>query len=157
MELRKVVKLRVYDLPQKKSTINKEESSEIAFGYTWRNRYYIGKEEIHKSASYNSEQKERQPLLFRINGIECNNDILRLMVGELIDSEESIEEEITDSKRRAKKINDKRKKSDSQKAEDEGYIYYVNEDGSLISYFGSHIEEFEEKILRKSLNNRSKR
>lgn len=157
MGLRKVVKLRVYDLPQKKSTINKEESSEIAFGYSWRNRYYLGKEEMHKSAPYNSENKQKQPLLMRITGQECNNEHLRQMVEKLIDSEESIEQEIAESNARMKKAQAAQDETGVRRVGADGYIYYVNEDGSLISYFGSHIEEFEEKILRKSINNRSKR
>lgn len=157
MGLRKVVKLRVYDLPQKKSTLNVEESNEIAFGYSWRNRYYLGEEEIHKSAPYSSENKQKQPLLMRITGQECNNEHLRQIVGKLIDSEKSIEQEIAKSNARMMNEQTAQDETGVRRVGADGYIYYVNKDGSLISYFGSHIEEFEKIILRKSLSNRLKK
>ena len=48
--LRKVVKLKVYDIPESKLTLNSGKN----FFYNWRNNYYIGNFKLYKSKQFNN-------------------------------------------------------------------------------------------------------
>ena len=70
MGLRKVVELRVYDMPSG-MVINKDNNS---YQFYWKNAYYIGNTEIYKSKLYNNITKK--PLLCN----RCDNDYLNKMI-----------------------------------------------------------------------------
>ena len=53
--LRKVVKLRIVDLPEGEMKLNKDNNN---YHYYWKNRYYIGKLELFKSKRYENNDDE---------------------------------------------------------------------------------------------------
>lgn len=55
--LRKVVNLRIYDIPKRTTVVHKVKSEKNAFRYTWRNTYYIGNTKIHRSRRFNNTLK----------------------------------------------------------------------------------------------------
>lgn len=51
--LRKVVNLKIYDLPKSKAAVKKERT----FGYSYNTKYYLGKSEIFGTGTIDSEKK----------------------------------------------------------------------------------------------------
>lgn len=120
--LRKVVNLRIYDIPKRTTVVHKVKSEKNTFRYTWRNTYYIGNTKIHKSRRFNNTFKK--PKFVE----ECDDEYLRTLVDEITKSDETLEEKLNENK---------------------DYICYENND-SLIYYFGDHIETLKNKVLLKS-------
>ena len=70
--LRKVVKLRVYDVPNDKVKLNKDKT----YYYNWKNRYFIGNFELHKSKQFNNHtEKKKSRLAERFKGSILGTDI----------------------------------------------------------------------------------
>lgn len=116
--LRKVVKLTIYDLPKEKIALNKEKT----FGYSYRTRYYIGKEEIFKSRVINHEKRKK---LF---SKELNDECLSSLIQKIVESPEDLETSFT---------------------YDENGLMYFGENGSKIIYYGNRKEELKNKLLSK--------
>ena len=120
--LRKVVDLRIYDIPKRTTVVHKAKSEENSFRYTWRNTYYLGKTEIHKSRKFNNTNKK--PMVPEV----CDDEYLVTLADEITKTDSNLEENLNEC---------------------EDYICYENNDSS-ITYFGDNINLLKNRVLLKS-------
>lgn len=120
--LRKVVKLRIEDIPDKRLKLDKEGSSKKTFHYTWRNRYYIGNYELFKSRVFNDTDKK--PLFAR----ECDDEYLQNLAQVFMERKKDLEEKIDTTVG----------------------IMYFKDNGSKLYYVGNKKEDLKQKILKKT-------
>lgn len=118
--LRKVVNLRIYDIPE--TTVVHKKDDENSFRYSWKNTYYIGNTKIYKSRRFNNTSKKPKILE------KCDDEYLKKITDKITKSDNSLEEKLNES---------------------EEFICYEN-DNSSIMYFGEDIECLKNKILLRS-------
>lgn len=115
--LRKVVNLKIYDLPKSKVKVNKNGGEPKTFGYSYEIKYYIGNGEIFKTKAHS--EKSIVPRKF-------SDEHLVDMIRSSVDSEEELEKSLND--------------------EGNGFMYF-SEQGNKIVYYGDRKEELRDKIL----------
>lgn len=119
--LRKVVNLKIYDLPRSKVAVKKNEQ-ERTFGYSYSTKYYIGNSEVFSTGTVNSEKKS--VLLPR----KFSDEHLTEMIRSSVTSEDDLE--------RVLEIDEK------------GFMYF-DENGTKIVYYGEKKDELKHKLLAK--------
>ena len=119
--LRKVVNLKIYDLPKSKVAVKKNEQ-ERTFGYSYSTKYYIGNSEVFGTGTVNSEKKS--VLLPR----KFSDEHLTEMIRSSVTSEDDLE--------RVLEIDEK------------GFMYF-DENGTKIIYYGEKKDELKHKLLAK--------
>ena len=119
--LRKVVNLKIYDLPKSKVAVKKNEQ-ERTFGYSYSTKYYIGNSEVFGTGTVNSEKKS--VLLPR----KFSDEHLTEMIRSSVTSEDDLE--------RVLEIDEK------------GFMYF-DENGTKIVYYGEKKDELKHKLLAK--------
>lgn len=78
--LRKVVKLRIFDIPKDNLKVNKNN-----YQYNWKNRYLLGDVELHKSKQFRSEK----------NIEKYNDDYLDKMINRITSDDNNIEDNLS--------------------------------------------------------------
>lgn len=116
--LRKVVRLRIFDLPECNSELNKDNN---AYNYSWKNKYYIGNTEIHKSKRYDNIVKK--PLLCN----NCDDNYLDKMIDYISSDDENV---------------------DSNIVFDDDYLFYDGGESSIY-YCGNNVDKIKKKIYKK--------
>ena len=115
--LRKVVKLRVYDVPNEKVKLNKDKT----YYYNWKNKYYVGNFELHKSKQFNNHTKKN---LFNK---KYDDKYLDKMIDMITAKDNNIEDNILCY---------------------DDFLMYAGEESSIY-YFGNNVEDIKKKIIKK--------
>lgn len=115
--LRKVVSLKIYDLPKKNFKVNKSGETSRKYGYSCITTYYVGNEEVF-SRKANSE-KTIFPRRFD------DNRLVEMIINSAENSGEL-----------EKSLN----------SDQNGFMYFGDQ-GNKIVYYGDRKEELKEKIL----------
>lgn len=118
--LRKVVNLKIYDLPASKAAVKKEK--ERTFGYSYSTKYYIGKSEVFGTGTVNSEKKSI------LSPRKFSDEHLTEMIRSSVTSEDDLE--------RVLEIDEK------------GFMYF-DDNGTKIIYYGEKKDELKHKLLAK--------
>lgn len=119
--LRKVVNLKIYDLPRSKVAVKKNEQ-ERTFGYSYSTKYYIGNSEVFSTGTVNSEKKSV------LSPRKFSDEHLTEMIRNSVTSEDDLE--------RVLEIDEK------------GFMYF-DENGTKIVYYGEKKDELKHKLLAK--------
>lgn len=77
--LRKVVKLRIFDIPDDNLKVDKNN-----YQYNWKNKYFIGKFELHRTKQYRSENNEDK----------YNDNYLDKMINKIVLNDNNIEDNL---------------------------------------------------------------
>ena len=116
--LRKVVNLKIYDLPKNEVIIKKDGNESKTFGYSYETTYYIGNGELFKTKR-NSEKKS---LISR----RFSDDHLINMIRSNAESAEELDMSLN--------------------SDGNGFMYF-SEKGTKIVYYGERKEELKNKLL----------
>ena len=119
--LRKVVNLKIYDLPKSKVRVKKD-GLEKTFGYSYKTKYLLGNSEVFSTGTIDSERKNL------LSPRKFSDDHLTQMIRSVIDSENDLEKSLD--------------------TEGNGFMYF-NENGTKIVYYGERKEELRNKLLTK--------
>ena len=87
--LRKVVKLKIYDMPKGMAQINKNNNT---YQFYWRNKYYIGNTELFKSRRFDNMVKK--PLLRN----KCKDEYLDKMINYISSNDNNPDDNIVTDK-----------------------------------------------------------
>ena len=117
--LRKVVNLKIYDLPQSEAIVKKDGVKPKTFGYSYETKYYIGNGELFRTKAH-SEKKSS------IIKRKFSDEHLADMIISSVDSEEDLERSLN--------------------VEGNGFMYF-SEQGHKIVYYGERKKELKDKIL----------
>ncbi len=118
--LRKVVNLKIYDLPQN-AVIIKKNKEERTFGYSYSTKYYLGNKELFGTSTISSEKKSQ--LLPR----RFSDRHLTKMIRSAVASEKDLEK--------------------SLETDENGFMYF-DDNGTKIIYYGDKKEELKDKLIK---------
>ena len=119
--LRKVVNLKIYDLPRSKVAVKKNEQ-ERTFGYSYSTKYYIGNSEVFGTGTVNSEKKSV------LSPRKFSDEHLTEMIRSSVTSEDDLERVL--------------------ETDEKGFMYF-DENGTKIVYYGEKKDELKHKLLAK--------
>ena len=119
--LRKVVNLKIYDLPRSKVAVKKNEQ-ERTFGYSYSTKYYIGNSEVFSTGTVNSEKKSV------LSPRKFSDEHLTEMIRSSVTSEDDLERVL--------------------ETDEKGFMYF-DENGTKIVYYGEKKDELKHKLLAK--------
>lgn len=116
--LRKVVNLKIYDLPSSKLAVKK--GKERTFGYSYSTKYYIGNSEVFGTRIVNSEKNSI------LSPKKFSDEHLTEMIRSSVTSEEELEKVL--------------------EIDENGFMYF-DENGTKIIYYGEKKDELRHKLL----------
>ena len=119
--LRKVVRLKIYDLPQSEVVVKKNGVEPKTFGYSYEAKYYIGKEEFFRTKTHSEKKSSIIPRKF-------NDTRLVEIIRSSVENEEELEKALN--------------------MDGKGFMYF-SEQGDRIVYYGDKKEELKDKLLAK--------
>ena len=117
--LRKVVNLKIYDLPKNEVRIKKDGVEPKTFGYSYETKYYIGNGELFRTKAHSEKKSSINPRKF-------NDAHLIEMIKGNVENYEELEKSLNQ--------------------EGNGFMYF-SEQGTKIIYYGERKEELKNKLL----------
>lgn len=117
--LRKVVNLKIYDLPKNEVIIKKDGVEPKTFGYSYVTKYYIGNGELFRTKLHSEKKSSIIPRKF-------NDEHLIEMIKGNVENYEELEKSLNQ--------------------EGNGFMYF-SEQGTKIIYYGERKEELKDKLL----------